>query len=170
MSVLLVGGADAVRIVGEHKSPPILLVGSVSHMSANSIADHAEAPEEVVGPLEALLGIAFAPEEPGLPGIVRGDAGNAGELALVGDRIDRVADVDEPIMMSTLSLLMSCAVTSEARFGFDWLSLGDDLDIVFLPGDRDAVGKLLAHARGDPLRRLAEGGDRAGLRASPCRS
>jgi len=34
-----------------------------------------------------------------------------------------VSDVDEPIMMSTRSLLMSWAVTSEARFGFDWLSL-----------------------------------------------
>ena len=34
-----------------------------------------------------------------------------------------VSDVDEPVMISTLSLLISWAVTSDARFGFDWLSL-----------------------------------------------
>jgi hypothetical protein len=33
-----------------------------------------------------------------------------------------VSEVDEAHMMSTLSLLMSCVATSDARFGFDWLS------------------------------------------------
>ena len=32
-------------------------------------------------------------------------------------------DVDEPTTRSTSSLLINCAVTSAARFGFDWLSL-----------------------------------------------
>src|ERR1700728_5514709 len=33
-----------------------------------------------------------------------------------------VSEVDEAHMMSILSLLMSCVATSDARFGFDWLS------------------------------------------------
>jgi hypothetical protein len=33
-----------------------------------------------------------------------------------------VSPVDEAIMMSTRSLLIRSAATSEARFGFDWLS------------------------------------------------
>src|SRR5262249_60331606 len=45
------------------------------------------APEEVVGPGEALGRIALAPEEIGLPRTVGGDAGNLVDLGLVGDGI-----------------------------------------------------------------------------------
>ena len=44
-----------------------------------------------------------------------------------------VSDVDDPVMMSTLSLLISCAVTSEARFGLDWLSLVMISTLYFCP-------------------------------------
>src|SRR5262249_28501677 len=101
--------------------------------------------------------------EPGLPGIVRRDARNAGEFALVGDRIDRVGrrrsghDVDFVVIDQ-----LRRDFRGPVRVGL--AVPGDDLDIVFLPADRDAVGKLLAYACGDPLRRLAESGDRTGLR------
>ena len=41
----------------------------------------------------------------------------------------------------------------------------DDLDRMLLAGDGDAAGERLAHLAQHPLVGLAEGGDRAGLRA-----
>src|SRR5262249_27946566 len=69
-----------------------------------------------------------------------------------------VSDVDEATMMSTLSLLISCVATSEARCAVD------DLHRMLFAGDHDAVAECFAHTVGHPFRGLAEGGDGARFR------
>ena len=162
-AVLLVVGGDPVLIVGEHE--PDLLVGRHRQPHVGEqIGDHAEAPEEVVGPLEAFGRIAFASEEEVFPGIIRGDAGNAGKLALIRDRDDGVAgrrgdhDVD-------LVVIDELRGDFRRAVGVRLAVAIDDLDRVLLAGDGDPGGEHLAHLAQHPLVGLAERGDRAGRRA-----
>ena len=157
-----VAGGDAVGIVGQHHADDLVGRQRQPHLGEH-VGDHVEAPEEVVGPLEALLRVALAAEEPGLPRIVRGDAGHAGEFALVGHRIGRVGrrrgdhDVDL-VVVDELRRHFRRAVRIRLAVPVE------DLDGMFLAGDHDAVAQNLAHALGHPFRRLAECGDRAGFR------
>ena len=66
-----------------------------------------------------------------------------------------VSQVDEAIMMSTLSLLMSCAATSDARFGFDWLSrlriwTGCFSPATTMPSPRNLLTSSATHFDGSP--------------------
>src|ERR1700683_4158330 len=66
-----------------------------------------------------------------------------------------VSPVDEAIMMSTRSLLMSCAATSDARFGFDWLSLLRISTLCFspatmMPSPRNLLISSATHFEGSP--------------------
>ena len=60
---------------------------------------------------------------------------------------------------------MSCAVTSDARFGVGLAVAIENFDRVLFAGDGDAVGKRLFDLGQHPLIGFAEGGDRSGLRA-----
>ncbi len=161
-ALFLVVGGEAVRIVAEQGGHDLVGRDRGPHVG-EGVAGLVETPEEVVGPLEALLGVALAREEPSLPRIVRRNARNAGELALVGHRIDRVRrrrrghQVDF-VVVDELRRHFRRAVRVRLAV------LGDDLDVILLTADRDAVGQHLLHAVDHPLGRLAESGDRAGLR------
>ena len=85
----LVAPGVAVAVVGEEASHGLLRLHGLP--SGDEVRDHVlEAPEEVVRPVEPLLRIAVAPEEPGLPGHHRRDAGHLVQLACVADRIGRL--------------------------------------------------------------------------------
>ena len=162
-AVLRIAGGDAVLIVGEHEAHLLVRRQRQPHVG-EQIGDHAEAPEEVVGPLEALLGVAFAAEEEVFPRIVGGDAGNAGELALIGDRNDGVAgrggdhDVDL-VAVDELRRDFRGAVRVRLAVAVD------DLDRMRFAGDGDALRQCLLDLGEHPLVGLAERGDRPGLRA-----
>src|SRR5580698_1546609 len=66
-----------------------------------------------------------------------------------------VSDVDDAIMMSTLSLLMRSAATSDARFGFDWLSLlmiwtGCLSPATTMPSPKTLLTPAATHFEGSP--------------------
>src|ERR1700686_1699147 len=78
ITVAVVAPQRAENLVGWERQPHV----------GKYVAELIEAPEEMIGPFKSLLRVAFSAEEPNLPGIVRGDAGDPGQLALVGDRND----------------------------------------------------------------------------------
>src|SRR5262249_54430995 len=126
---------------------------------------HAEAPEEVVGPLEAFGWVALAPEEEVFPRIVGGDAWNAGELALVRDRNDSVAGrrADHDVDLVAVDELRG---DFRRPVGVRLAVAIDDLDRMLLARDGDAWRQNLAGFGEHPLIGLAEGGDRPGSRAN----
>ena len=76
-----------------------------------------------------------------------------------------VSGVEATSIRSTLSPTISSLATSAARFGFDWLSLTDDLDRIGRAADLDAVFHRLEKVRDDEIVGFGEGGERPGLRA-----
>ncbi len=79
----------AVAVIGEERSHDLVGLELAPH--AHEDGNHVlEAPEEMVGPVEPLLGLAASGEEPRLPRRDRRDARRLVELALIGDRIGRL--------------------------------------------------------------------------------
>ena len=86
---LRVGPGETVGVVRPHLADGLVGLERVPHGDEVG-GDVLEAPEEVVGPREGLVGRGAAAEVVGLPRAVVGDAGDAERLGLVGDRVDRV--------------------------------------------------------------------------------
>src|SRR5262249_3603861 len=127
----------AVGIVG--KQAPHHLVGRAGIPQCQERRDDVlEAPEEVIGPGEAFLGIALAAEEVGLPGAVGGDAGDFVDLGLIGHRIGGVGCAggdDEIDLVAQDQLGGDLGGAAGVRLGI----LGNDLDLVGLAAAGDAL-------------------------------
>jgi hypothetical protein len=118
----------------------------------------------VVGPLEAFGWIAFAAEEEIFPWIVSGDAGHAGELALISNRNDRVAGgrADHHVDLVTVDELrrdFRCTVRVRLAVAVE------NFHRMLFAGDRDAIGQGLFDLGNHPLIGFAECSNRSGLRA-----
>ena len=159
-----VGPAEAVGVVRPHGADLLVGLELVPHAGEHG-GDVLEAPEDVVGPREGLVGRGAAAEEVRLPRAVVGDAGHLQSFRLVGDRVHRVrrgGDLDD------VDAVVGDEVAGDGggavRVGLGVLD--DDVDRVDLAVTAlDAVlgGSLpLLH---QPLVGLAEGGEVAGQRA-----
>ena len=100
----------------------------------------------MIGPFETLFRVAFAAEEPDLPGIVRCHAGEPASSHW-SDTGMTVSDVEEPTTRSTLSLLIRLRRYLGGAIGVRLTVFVDDLDGMFFTRDDDAVAQGLAHAR-----------------------
>ena len=149
----------AVGVVGEQ--PADHLVGRQFVPQRQEGGDHVfQAPEEMIGPGEALLRVALAAEEIRLPRAVGGDAGHLVDLGLVGDRIGGVGRGrgDDQVDL-----------VAEDQFGGDLGSaagvrlavLGDDLDLVGLAAVDEPLAQDAAHLLEDEVVGLAEAGERS---------
>ncbi len=173
----LVAGAGERRRQAELRIAPGVAVGVVREQAGDDLVgrravpqreerrDHVlQAPEEEVGPGEALLGIALAAEEVRLPRAIGADAGNLVDLRLVGHRIGGVgrAGGDEEVDL-----------VAQDQFGGDLggaaagrlAVLGHDLDLIVAPADLETLLQDAAHLVDDEIVGLAEAGERAGARA-----
>ena len=123
----------------------------------------------MIGPGEALLRIAVAAEEVGLPRAIGGDARHLVDFGLVGDRIGgvgRIGGDDEIDLVAQDQLGGDFRGARAARLAV----LADDLHRIGLaaalqPGLQDVVHLIEDEAVG-----FAEAGERPGLRADDARS
>jgi len=115
----------------------------------------------VVGPLERLVGVALAAEEPGLPGGDAGDAGDAVGLALVGHRVGRLRGGGDQHQVDLVGV-DQVAGDRGGPVGVGLAVLGDDLDRVALAADGQAALQGLAHPAEDEVVGLAEAGQGPG--------
>ena len=141
-----------------------MLVGAPIPQRQERADDVLEAPEEVIGPGEALGRIALAAEEIRLPRAIGGDAGHLVDLGLVGHRIGRIGrrGGDDEIDL-----------VAEDQFGRDFggaaaaglAVLADDLDLIGAAAALQSLGENAAHLFENETIGLAEAGERTGPRA-----
>jgi hypothetical protein len=181
---LVAAGIDElVAGLGERRRQPALriapgvAVGVIGKKSAHDFVgrrpvpdrqirgDHVlQAPEEMIGPGEAFLGIAVAAEEIRLPRAVRGDAGDLVHLGLVGDRvggIGRGRRDDEIDLVARDQLGGDFRGARAARLTV----FADDLDLIGVAAALQPRFEDLVHLVDDEPIALAETGERPGLRA-----
>jgi hypothetical protein len=121
------------------------------------------APEEMIGPLEALGRIAFAAEEIRLPRRVGGDARHLVDLAGVGDRVHGVRRMCDHHQVDLAGVDQFVRHFGGA-VGIGLAVLDDDLDRVGLVADLDAVGDRLLELAQHEAVRLGEDRERTGRR------
>ncbi|MDT4840122.1 hypothetical protein FQZ97_739340 [compost metagenome] len=160
---LAVAPGVAVAVVGEQPADHLVARQFLPHRGVG--ADHVlQAPEEVVGPLEALRRIAAAGEEPRLPRRDGGDARHLVDLALVGHRVGGFRGGRHQHQVDAVGEDQLAGHLRRA-VGVGLAVLDDDLQAVGLAGDVDAVLQQLADAVDDEAVGGGERRQRAGLRA-----
>src|SRR5271167_5090744 len=112
----------------------------------------------MVGPGEALLGVAVAAEEIGLPRAIGGDAGDLVDLGLVGDRVGGVGrrrrqDQVDLVAQDQFRRDLGGAVAGGLAV------LGDDLDRVGLAAADEALGEDAVDLFEDEAVGFAEAGE-----------
>ena len=146
------------------KRPPTFLLVCTRFPAVGEIGDDVfQAPEEVIGPVEALGRIALAAEEPGLP---RHDARNARQLVELARIAHRIRGLRCACGEHQRDLVLEDQVVGDlacaVRVGLAVLQ--HDLHRVLLAADADAVLEGRLHLVDDPLVRFAEGRERPRLR------
>jgi hypothetical protein len=118
----------------------------------------------MVGPGEALLGVAVAPEEIGLPRAIGGDAGHLVDFRLVGDRVGGVGRCrgdDEVDLVAEDQIVGDFRSAVAARLAV----LADDLHRISLAAADKARSENAAHSLEDEIVGLAEARQRPRARA-----
>src|SRR5215213_5315637 len=155
-ALLGVAPGVAVAVVGP-QGPDDLVVRDVAPEVGEHLDDVLQPPEEVVGPLERLLGVALAAEEVRLPGGDAGDGGHAVGLGLVGHRVGRLRGAGG---QNQVDLGAGDEVAGHGRgpVGVRLAVLDQDLDRMGGAADLQAVLECRADAVQDEGVGLAEAG------------
>ena len=162
-AALLVAEGVAVRVVGEHAADH--LVGTRGIPQRRERAENVlQAPEEVIGPVEALRRIALAPEEVRLPRTVRGDARHLVDLGLIRDGVRRVGRRSPDDEVHFVPQDQLCRHFGRAR-GVGLAVFRDDLHGICAAGDLDTLADQLVDALEHERIGLAERCQRPGARA-----
>src|SRR5271156_6124740 len=119
----------------------------------------------MIGPGEALFRIAVPAEEIRLPRTIGSDARYFVDFGLIGDR---VGGVGRALREQKIDLVV------QDQFGRDLggagaarlTVLGDDLNLIGLAADRQALGQDALHLVENETVRLTKAGERAGMRAN----
>src|SRR5260370_23428807 len=102
-------------------TPTVLLVGNVSHISANMLATMSKPQKKWYVHSKPFFGSPLRPKNQACHGSSEVTQGTPASSHWSATGLV-VSDVDEAIMMSTLSSLISCDALSEARFGLSRLA------------------------------------------------
>src|SRR5579859_530598 len=158
-----VGVGDAFRIAGPERADDFVGGNGTPHGGEDG-DEVFESPEKMIGPVEALLGRAATAEEPGLPGRVGGDAGNAVLFALVADGIDGGAGAGGDHQIHVVGFDQVGGDFSRV-FLIGLAVLFDDLNGIRRAVDQYAVRNGFADSGEDKVVAFTEAGENARARA-----